>query len=64
MAFCVTHSLTLTHASAACTLLAQIQSGRSNLKLAGVSIGDGAIDPRTQFTGFGKNHTQIEQIEC
>ncbi len=45
-------------------MLAQIQSGRSNLKLAGVSIGDGAIDPRTQFTGFGKNHTQIEQIEC
>jgi vitellogenic carboxypeptidase-like protein len=38
--------------SAACYLHSQIVSGRSSLKLSGVSIGDGAINPAVQFTGF------------
>jgi hypothetical protein len=30
----------------------RIASGESALRLAGVLVGDGALDPLTQFTGF------------
>jgi len=38
--------------SAACYLHNQIVSGRSSIKLSGVSIGDGAINPAIQFTRY------------
>ena len=33
-------------------LMNKISSGYSQLNLQGVMVGDGAIDPATQFTGF------------